>query len=93
MLGDKIIQPIQSPSNFPILLVPKNFDAAGKHIWQICIDFWKLNYVNVGDSFPLPNIQDVLDKLGRARYVSAFDCANGYWQITLAEEERIKTVI
>jgi hypothetical protein len=35
MLGDKIIQPIQSPLNFPILLVPKKFDSSGKRIWQI----------------------------------------------------------
>jgi hypothetical protein len=33
-----------------------------------------------------------LDKLGRARYFSALDCASGYWQVTLSEEDRVKTV-
>jgi hypothetical protein len=57
----------------------------------MCVDFRKLNDITVGDSFPLPNIQDILDKLGRARYFSAIDCACGYWQVPLAEEDRIKT--
>jgi len=49
------------------------------------------NDITVGESFPLPNIQDVLDKLGTARYFSAVDCASGYWQVPLAEEDRVKT--
>jgi len=32
-----------------------------------------------------------LDKLGRARYFSALDCASGYWQMPLAEKDRAKT--
>jgi len=44
-----------------------------------------------GDSFPLPNIQDILDKLGRGQYFSALDCASGYWRVPLAEEDRAKT--
>jgi hypothetical protein len=46
----------------------------------------------VSDSFPLPNIQDILDKLERARYFSAVDCAYGYYLVPLAEEDRVKTV-
>jgi hypothetical protein len=66
MLEDKIIQPSHSPWNFLILVVPKKLDASGKRKWRICVDFKKLNDVTVGDSFSLPNIQDILDKLGRA---------------------------
>jgi len=91
MLEDKIIQPSQSPWNFSILIVPKKLDASGRRKWRICVDFRKLNDVTVGDSFPLPNIQDILDKLGRARYFSALDCASGYWQVPLSEEDRVKT--
>jgi hypothetical protein len=39
----------------------------------------------------LPNIQDILDKLSRARYYSALDCVSGYWQLQLADEDRAKT--
>jgi hypothetical protein len=77
MLEDKIIQPIQSPWNFPILIMPKKLDASGKRKWRICVDFRKQNDVTVGDSFPLPNIQDILDKLWSARYFSTLDCASG----------------
>ena len=91
MLEDKIIQSSQSPWNFPILIVPKKLDASGKRKWRICVYFRKLNDITVGDSFPLPNIQDILDKLGRARYFSALDRASGYWQVLLAEEDGVKT--
>ena len=91
MLDDNIIKPSQSPWNFPILIVPKKLDSSGKRKWRICVDFHKLNDITVGDRFPLPNIQDVLDKLGRARYFSALDFASGYWQVPLAEEDKAKT--
>jgi len=61
MLHDNLIQPSQSPWNFPILIVPKKLDSSGKRKWRICVDFLKLNDITVGDSFPLPNIQDILD--------------------------------
>jgi hypothetical protein len=91
MLEDKIIQPSQSPWNFPFLIVPKKMDASGRRKYRICVDFRKLNDVTVGDSYPLPNIQDSLDKLVSARYFSALDCGSGYWQVPLADEDRAKT--
>ena len=91
MLEDGIIVPSSSPWNFPILVVPKKIDASGKRKWRICVDFRKLNEVTIGDSFPLPNIQDILDKLGRSRYFTALDCASGYLQIPISESDRMKT--
>jgi hypothetical protein len=58
---------------------------------RICVDFRKLNEITIGDSYPIPNIQDILDKLGRARYSTALDCASGYLQVPIAEEDRHKT--
>jgi hypothetical protein len=91
MLEDEIIVPSNSGWNFPLLVVPKKLDASGKRKWRICVDFRKLNEITIGDSYPLPNIQDILDKLGRARYFTALDCASGYLQVPIAEEDRHKT--
>jgi hypothetical protein len=66
-------------------VVPKKLDKSGKRKWRICV-FRKLNDVTVDDSFPIPIIQDILDKLRRARYFAALDCASGYWQVPLAED-------
>jgi hypothetical protein len=91
MLKDGVITPSKSEWNFPLIVVPKKMDSSGRKKWRICIDFRKLNDVTIGDSYPLPNIQDILDKLGRARYFSALDCASGYLQVPIAEEDRHKT--
>jgi hypothetical protein len=93
MLKQDIITPSQSPWNFPLLVVPKKADASGVRKWRICIDFRKFSEVTVGDSYPLPNIQDVLDKLGKSRYFSALDCASGHWQIPVAPEDQCKTAV
>jgi hypothetical protein len=46
----------------------------------------------IGDSYRLPNIQDILDKIRRARYFTALDCVSGYLQVPIAAEDRHKTV-
>jgi hypothetical protein len=73
------------------LVVPKKPDASGKRQWRICIDFRKLNEITIGDSYPLPNIHNIFDKLGRARYFTALDCTSGYLQVSIAKEDRHKT--
>jgi hypothetical protein len=62
MLQDDTITPSNSGWNFPLLVVPKKLDASGKRKWRICVDFRKLNKITIGNSYPLPNIQDILDK-------------------------------
>jgi hypothetical protein len=91
MIRDEIIAPSESERNFPLVIVPKKMDATGKRKWRISVDFRKLNEVSVGDSFPLSNIQDILDKVGRARYFTALDCASGFHQIFIRKGDRCKT--
>jgi hypothetical protein len=66
MLRDEIITPSKSEWNFPLVVAPEKLDATGKRKWRVCIDFRRLNQVSVGDSYPLPKIQDILDKIGKA---------------------------
>jgi len=39
------------------------------------IDFRALNEKTIRDAYPLPNITEILDQLGSARYFSVFDLA------------------
>jgi len=91
MLDDDIIRPSSSQWNAPLLVVPKKADASGKQKLRIVIDFRKLNDLTIGDSFPLPNITDILDQLGNAKYFSTLDLASGYHQIPMQEEHKRKT--
>ncbi|XP_020297641.1 uncharacterized protein LOC109862121 [Pseudomyrmex gracilis] len=72
-------------------MVPKKMDASGVKKLKIVVDFRRLNEATIGDSFPLPNIAEILDQLGNAKYFSTLDLASGYHQIPMDEENRGKT--
>lgn len=55
---------------------------------NIHIDFCRLNSLTKTDSFPLPRIEDCIDRIGRAKYVTKFDLLKGYWQIPLTDRAR-----
>jgi len=91
MLRNKIIQTSVSQWNAPLLVVPKKADASGKPKLRVVVDFRKLNDLTIGDSFPLPNITEILDQLGNAKYFTTLDLASGYHQIPMAERDKQKT--
>lgn len=65
MLSQGIILPSNSSLPFPVWVVPKKLDASGKQKWRVVIDYRKMNEVTVDIEYPLPNISDLLDQLGR----------------------------
>lgn len=91
MLNDGIIQPSNSPWSSPIWIVPKKQDASGKQKWRIVVDYRKLNEKTIDDRYPLPNISDILDKLGRSQYFTTLDLASGFHQIEMSPEDIPKT--
>ena len=86
MLDQDVIEPSTSPWNSPICLVAKK---SGE--WRFCVDLRALNKVTKLDSFPLPRIDETLDKLSGSRFFSTLDMASGYWQLSLSEKDREKT--
>ncbi|KXZ75892.1 hypothetical protein TcasGA2_TC031012 [Tribolium castaneum] len=91
MLKQGIIRPSDSPWSSPIWIVPKKLDASGQRKWRIVIDYRKLNEQTVEDRYPLPNINDILDKLGRSQYFSTIDLASGFHQVEQTSFLWIKT--
>ncbi|KAM0727554.1 Retrovirus-related Pol polyprotein from transposon 17.6 [Formica fusca] len=91
MLKNGIIRTSASQWNASLLVVPKEADASGKPKLRIVVDFRKLNDLTIGDSFPLPNITDILDQSGNAKYFTTLDLASGYHQILMTERDKNKT--
>jgi hypothetical protein len=73
-----MIAPSNSPWNAPLLVVLKKSDVNGNVKYRVCVNFLRLNEVTVGNAFPLTNILDILDQLGRSKYYSTLDLAHGY---------------
>lgn len=91
MLESGIIHNSNSPWSSPIWIVPKKLDASGIKKCLIVIDYRKLNEKTIDDKFRLPNISDILDKLGKAQYFSTLDLANGFHEIELNTADISKT--
>jgi len=91
LLNNDIIKTSESPYNSPLWIVPKKPDSRGNKRWRLVIDFRALNEKTLGDAYPLPNITDILDQLGSAKYFSVFDLASGFHQIPMCGSDAQKT--
>lgn len=91
MLKNGIIRESSSPFNSPIWVIEKRLDASKKKKYRIVIDYRKLNEKTIDDKFPLPLIDQILDRLGRACYFTTLDLANGYHQIEMDPVDIPKT--
>ena len=52
--------------------------------WRICIDYQKLNKATRKDHFPLPFLDQMLDRLARHKYYYFLDGHSSYNQITIS---------
>lgn len=50
---------------------------------RLCTDYRKVNSVTMPDSYPLPRLDDCIDTIGAAKYVTKLDLLKGYWQVPL----------
>jgi len=66
-------------------------DFSGKQKFCIRVKFRRLNNITIKDVFPIPNIDNILDKLGNSKYYSTLNLASGYHQVSVHENDRAKT--
>lgn len=91
LLENEVIKSSTSPYNSPLWIVPKKADSKGNKRWRMVIDYRALNEKTIGDAYPLPNITEILDQLGSAKYFSVFDLASGFHQIKMSTADAPKT--
>ncbi len=80
MLENHIAEPSSSSWASPCLLVPKSDNTP-----RFCSDFRKVNSVTKPDAFPLPRMDDCIDQVGSAKFVSKSDLLKAYWQVPLSK--------
>ncbi|CAL2256521.1 unnamed protein product [Prunus armeniaca] len=59
--------------------------------WRVCIDYRKLNSYTRKDYFPMPFIDQMLERLAGHAYYCFLDGYSGYNQIAIAPEDQEKT--
>ena len=59
--------------------------------WRVCIDYRKLNTTTKKDHYPLPFIDQMLDRLTRHSHCFFLDGYSGYNQIAIAPEDQEKS--
>ena len=78
MLAEGIIEPSDGLWRSCPVLVPKSSDT-----FRFCIDYKRVNKMTKALAYPLRNMDDILDKLRSAKYISKLDLSQAYHQIPL----------
>lgn len=81
LLKKKIIKESESEFASPVLLVKKK-DGSDR----LCIDYRALNQNIEKERYPLPLIEDQIDRLGKAKYYTSIDMKNGFYQIAISPD-------
>ncbi|CAB0031216.1 unnamed protein product [Trichogramma brassicae] len=83
MLADGVIERSASAwSSAPVIV--KKADGSNR----FCIDYRDLNKVTKKDAYPVPNMDHILDKLRRARYITTIDLKSAYFQIKMEKSSK-----
>lgn len=83
LLEANIIEESRSSYSSPVLLVKKKDGG-----YRMCVDYRALNKITEKERYPMPVIQDLLDRLVDQTVYCCLDLANGYHQIKIAESSR-----
>lgn len=81
MLELGVIEPRESDYTSPMIIV----EVPGKDP-RPCIDYRRLNAITRDQTYPIPNIEERVEQVSGANFVSTLDLVRGYWQVPLSEQ-------
>ena len=82
LLGQGLITQSTSPWAAPIVVARRKNGQI-----RLAIDYRALNAQSFDQHHPIPRIDDLIDRLGEAKYFSSLDLKSGYYQMPLREED------
>ncbi|CAD0040808.1 unnamed protein product [Aureobasidium pullulans] len=85
-LARGFIRKSESPAGYPILFAPKKDGSL-----RLCVDYRKINDITIKNRYPLPNIEELQDRLSKAKWFSKIDLKGAYNLIRMKEGEEWKT--
>ncbi|XP_064467644.1 uncharacterized protein LOC135378518 [Ornithodoros turicata] len=83
MLDLKVIEQAESDYASPMIIV----EAPGKEP-RPCIDYRKLNSVTKTQVYPVPNLEERVERVSKAKFISTLDLVRGYWQVPMTERAK-----
>src|SRR2546421_375262 len=86
MIKAKRIKESYSPWASPVTLAKKK-----NNNYKYCIDYRKLNIITKPDAYPLPRIDELLERYQTAKWFTSMDLASGFHQVGMVEEDKEKT--
>jgi len=81
------IKPNKSPYGAPVLFVHKKDGTL-----RMCVDYRAFNKATMKNQYPLPQIDDLFDRLLGAKVFSRIDMRSRCYQIRIAEGDKEKTI-
>lgn len=82
-LDQDVIKASKSEFASPIVLAKKKNGS-----YRLCVDYRRLNKKIIRERFPLPLIEDLLDKLKEAQLFTSLDLKNGFLHVNVSEESQ-----
>ena len=81
-----IIRPSTSPWSSPVVTVKKKDGGV-----RLCVDYRAVNLITLPDPYLMPLIEEILDNLASANFISKIDLTKGFHQIPIVNEDIPKT--
>jgi len=89
MLDLGIIRPSNSDMVSPLVVVLKG--PGGRDGVRLAVDYSYVNSYTRSDPFPVPDIEGIMNRIGRAELMSSFDATQGYFQTPIRQGDEYLT--
>lgn len=66
-----------------VVLVPKKDGTI-----RFCLDFIKMNAVSKFDPYPMPRVDELIERLSKAQFLTTLDLCKGHWQVSLSPDSK-----